>query len=173
MLQATNFSGQNWLITPLSGAGNKKKFLMVLSGIVIIDFKGNSGSSWRHEKVSILPDMVSPLNHAINQNGITRPAGTQGSTYFQGLDLEQWVPFAAPSSMFNKDQSVNSGFAVDLWRPNPFVRGTDLITNAPFNQMFQGILVDIAVRDSDAFFHRLSYNISLVGKIVFSPIIIT
>jgi hypothetical protein len=33
--------------------------------------------------------------------------------------------------------------------------------------------VDVAVRDTDAWLYRLSYHITLIGKIVFVPIIIT
>lgn len=173
MIEAINFAGQNWLITPLSGTGVNRKFLMILSGVVIVDFKGNSGTNWRRETFSIRPDLVNPLNHAINSTGIARPPGTQGANYFTAFSVEQWVPYSAPSSMFNKDQSVNSGFAVDVWRPNPFGAGTDIISNAPLTQLFSGIQVDTAVRDTDAFLHRLSYHISLVGKIKFGPIIIT
>lgn len=173
MIEATNFSGQNWLITPLGGTGNDRKFLFMLSGIVVIDFKGNSGSAWRHETFSIRPDLINPLTWAIDQNGITRPPGTQGSNYYPAFQVEQWVPYGAPSSMFNKDQSINSGFAVDLWRPNPFATGRDPVSNAPVNQLFAGIQIDTAVRDTDAHLHRLSYQVSLIGRIKFGAIIIT
>ena len=75
--------------------------------------------------------------------------------------------------MFNKDQSVNSGFAVDVWRPNPFGTGSDVVNNTPLARLFNGIQVDAAVRDTDAFMHRLSYHISLVGQVKFGAIIIT
>jgi hypothetical protein len=76
------------------------------------------------------------------------------------------------SSIFNQDQSVNSGFAVDVFRPHPFFTATDIFTNTPRNNLFAGIQVDAAVRDSDAYLYRLGYRITLVGKIVFSPVII-
>lgn len=173
MIEATNFAGQNWLITPTPAPNNQKKFLLVLSGVVIIDLKGVSEQNWRREQISIRPDMVNPIKHAITQNGVTTPPGTLGSTYFAGLDVDQWVPFAAPSSMFNRNVAHNSGHAVDTWRPNPFGNGTDLVTNQPYARFFSGINVDVAVRDTDAFLHRLSYHVTLLGKIVFGPIIIT
>jgi hypothetical protein len=75
--------------------------------------------------------------------------------------------------MYNKGQSVNSGFAVDVWRPHHFVTDTDVITNQTINNCFSGIVVDVAVSDIDAYFYRISYHITLIGKIRFGqPIII-
>ena len=165
MTEADRFAGQNWLITPLSGTGANRKFLVILSGIVIVDLKGTSGSSWRHETFSIHPDMISPLNYAITQNGVPKPPDT--ASYFTNLSVEQWVPYAAPSSMFNQNQAVNSGHAVDVWRPNPFGSGKDVISGAQAGRLFNGIQVDTAVRDTDAFLHRISYHISLIGQIRF------
>jgi hypothetical protein len=79
-------------------------------------------------------------------------------------------------SVYNQGQSINSGFAVDVWRPNPFGTGTDAFTNATLNNLFSGIQVDVAVRDTDAWLYRVSwvsYNITLLGKIVFGQVIIT
>jgi hypothetical protein len=92
------------------------------------------------------------------------------STRFQ---VEQWAPFAALSSVFNQHESVNSGFAIDVWRPNHFETMRDALSNAMLDKIFTGLQVDVAVRDSDAWIHRISYEITLLGKIVFSPISIT
>jgi hypothetical protein len=45
--------------------------------------------------------------------------------------------------------------------------------NATFDRLFSGIQVDVAVRDTDAWLYRVSYEIVLLGRIVFGPIIIT
>lgn len=179
MIEATNFAGQNWLITPAALSVNQapgriedQQFLLVLSGVVIVDIKGNSGAQWRRETVSIRPDLFNPLQYAVAQHGIPTPPGSGGSNYWLGFRVEQWAPFAAPSSMFNKDHAVNSGFAVDTWRPNPFSTATGF-GNATLDRLFSGIQVDVAVRDTDAWLHRVSYEIVLLGKIVFGPIIIT
>lgn len=89
------------------------------------------------------------------------------TTTFRGSSL-----FGAISSIFDRNQAVNAGFAVDVWRPNPFGTVTDVITNQPLDRIFTGIQVDVAVRDSDAILHRVSYNICLLGQIVFAPIIL-
>jgi hypothetical protein len=181
MIEVTQFAGQNWLITPAATAANEpppgqiqnQKWLLVLSGVAIVDLKGTSGAVWLRETVSIRPVLNSALNHAINRYAIPRPPGTEGGNYWTGFQVEQWAPFAALSSIFNQGHSINSGFAVDVWRPNPFGTGIDAFTNAPLNNLFVGIQVDVAVRDTDAWLYRLSYNITLLGKIVFGQVVIT
>jgi hypothetical protein len=173
----TNFAGQNWLITPAAPAVGEpapatihdQRFLLVLSGVVIADLEGNSGSAWLHETVSFLPDMAGPqnsgpLNWAIGRFGIPRPTDPNVRVAFS---LEEWAPFASLGSIFNQNQSINSGFAVDTWRPTHFDAGTNALTHAPVGNIFTGLNVDVAVRDTDAWLYRLGYNITLVGKIVF------
>jgi hypothetical protein len=176
MKEITNFAGQNWLITPAALAVGEtppqnisgQKFLLVLSGVGIADFKGNSTSQWLHETFRVFPDLQGPLKYAVNKYHIPLPA-----TEALNFQLEQWSPFAAMSSIFNQNVSNNSGFAVDAWRPNPFGSGTDAVTNQPVGNLFNGVLVDVAVRDTDAIMHRLSYNFTLLGRIVSTRIIIT
>lgn len=93
---------------------------------------------------------------------------TTGSGNRVDFQLEQWSPFAAISSIFNQGPSLNSGFAVNVWRPNPFATGTDAFSGSMLNDLFSGIQVDVAVRDTDAWLYRVSYNITLFGKIVFN-----
>jgi hypothetical protein len=181
MKEVSTFAGQNWLIVPAATAANQapptriqdQKWLLVLSGVAIVDLKGISAAQWLRETVSIRPDLNGPLQYAINRYSIPTPPGSIGANYWAGFQVEQWAPFAALSSIFNQNQSVNSGFAVDVWRPNPFGTGTDAFTSAPLNNLFSGVQIDVAVRDSDAWLYRLSYIITLLGKIVFGPIIIT
>lgn len=175
VLYPSSFAGQNWLITPAALAVNEapprsiteQKWLLVLSGVANINLKGNS-SQWLRETFRIVPDTFAPMDYALNQYNIPTP-----SDYRLRFQVEQWVPYSAPSSMFNKNHSVNSGFAVDVWRPHPFETDFDVDTNAQINRIFSGIQVDVAVSDIDAFFYRLSYHIVLLGRIRFGqPIII-
>lgn len=176
MIFPKSFAGQNWLITPAALAANEsppkyvtdQKWLLVLSGVVILDLKGNS-SQWLRETVLIHPHMIPPLTHAINQYNIPTPP----DGYTPRFQVEQWVPHAGLGSIFNRQHSVNSGFAVDVWRPNPFDTDIDVLTNATIGNLFSGIQVDVAVSDVDAFLYRLSYHITLLGKIRFGqPIIV-
>jgi hypothetical protein len=173
----TDFAGQNWLITPAALAVGEhppasihdQKFLLVLSGVVIANLEGNSGSQWLQETLSFLPDMAGPqnsgpLNWAIGRFSIPKPPGQNFSI---GFSLEEWAPFASLSSIFNQDQSINSGFSVNVWRPNHFATGTDAFTHSAVGNIFTGVNVDVAVRDTDAWIYRIGYNVTLLGKIVF------
>jgi hypothetical protein len=184
MKYLTDFAGQNWLITPAALAVGEhppasildQKWLLVLSGVVIADLKGDSGERWEYQTVSFTPDMAGPddpsstsgpLNWAINHYSIPKPPGSPGVQYLIRFSVEELVPFASLSSIFNQDESINSGFSVEAWRPNHFGIGTDVMSERPVNNLFNGINVDIALRDTDAWIYRLSYNITLIGKIVF------
>ena len=146
-----------------------QNWLLVLSGVVIADFKGNSSNQWLRDSLSFTPDMAGsnnsgPLNWAISRFSIPTP---QNSSYFTAFSVEEWAPYASLSSIFDQDQSVNAGFAVDVWRPSPFTQGTDVLSNLTVGNLFTGIIVDVAVRDTDAWIFRINYNITLLGKIVF------
>jgi tetratricopeptide (TPR) repeat protein len=181
MIEPSSFAGQNWLITPAASAVGAtapsqiedQTWLLVLSGVAIVDLKGVTASEWRRETVLLRPELTGPLRYAINRYQIPTPPGDEGLTFTAELQVEQWAPFAALSSMLNQHESINSGFAVDLWRPNPFATKHDAVSGAQLDKLFNGIQVDVAVRDSDAWIHRVSYHITLLGKIVFTPIVIT
>ena len=176
MIEVTEFAGQNWLITPAASAVNEtppgriqdQKWLLCLSGVAMVGLKGQTSTGWTRTTVSLWPDLQGPMQHAIARYGIPVPQGA--ALWFQ---VEQWAPFASLASIFNKEQSINSGFAVDVWRPNPFGTESDATTHTPVGNIFRGIQADVAVRDSDAFLYRLGYNILLLGKIVPADIIIT
>jgi hypothetical protein len=184
-----DFAGQNWVITPAPLAPGQsrprsihdQKWLLVLSGVVIADLRGEDGE-WGRQTVSFMPDMAGPddpdstsgpLNWAINQYSIPKPAGSPGLDYLIRFSVEEWAPFVAPNAMFNESQSMNHGFAVDAWRPSQFGSGTNLLTKGgtdvltTVNNIFSGINADLAVREKDAWLYRLGYRITLLGKIVF------
>lgn len=176
IIYPSSFVGQNWLLTPVALAANEaplrsieeQKWMLVLSGVANIDIKGN-GSRWLRETIRLAPDLIAAIDYAINKFNIPTPAGS----YTKKFQVEQLVPHATMSSIYNKNHSVNSGFAVDEWRPHPFTSDTDVLTNNPINNIFSGIQVDVAVSDSDAYFYRISYHITLIGKIRFGqPFII-
>lgn len=152
MKQLTEFAGQNWLITPAALAVGEsrpasihdQKFLLVLSGVVYANLKGNSSSQWLYETLSFVPDMAGPqnsgpLNWAISRFGIPKPPGQAGAQFNIVFAVEEWAPFASLSSIYNQDQSINSGFAVDVWRPTHFNTGTDAFTQLPVENIFTGI----------------------------------
>ncbi len=175
-----DFAGQNWVITPVALAANEtppttvasQKWQLVLSGIVMAPLKG-TGNQFLRETMAFIPNMASPINWAINRHSVPRPPGTQSADYDVVFQVEQWAPHAAVSSSSNKGHAVDSGCAVDLWRPSPFIAKIDVFNNAPVGSVFSGVQVDVAVSDIDQYLHRLSYHITLIGRIRFvKPIII-
>jgi hypothetical protein len=184
MKYLTDFAGQNWLITPAALAVGEsppktirdQKWLLVLSGVVFANLKGDNSGDWNHLTVSFIPDMAGaddptsssgPLNFIINKYSIPKPPGSPGAQYLIRFSVEEWSPFVSLGSVFDQGPSINSGFAVDDWRPNHSESGTDVMTNQPVNNIFTGVNADLAVSDSDAWIYRLGYNITLLGKIVF------
>ena len=173
----TTPEGQNWMITPAALALNEpppahvsdQKFLLVLTGVCSLNLKGNQAHDWRRETAEIRPDSFTPLNHAIGRYGIPVPtvAGRSVAPMFQ---LELWAPFAAMSSVWDQG-STDVGAAVDAWRPSPFLNSdgsfmTDY-AGKPITQPFNGIRVDVGIRNDQSILYRLSYNIALLGSIRF------
>jgi hypothetical protein len=167
-VSVSSFANQNWVITPVAvGVGQtpptlaNQDWLLVLSGVAIINLPGNNPNDWRRETLTIIPDIESPINFAITRYGLPAPG-----TDLVGLNLEQWAPFAAVSSGFEKESGgVDAGYAVDAWRNSPFLSVYD-VNGDHVTQLFQGIDVDLAVRNNNATLYRVSFNITLLAKIV-------
>ena len=90
-IPVTNFAGQNWTITPEALAVNEakpsvgaQKFILVLTGVGVINLKGSLPHDWRRETMSIFPDIATPLSFAANKYGIPQPPNT-----LINFDLEQ------------------------------------------------------------------------------------
>jgi hypothetical protein len=180
-----NFTGQNWLITPAALAVGEsppktildQKWLLVLSGVVEANLQGNSNAAWLNQTVSFLPGRSvslgfgvneGPLNYAINHYSIPRPS-TDPKDYDVVFSVQNWAPFASLSSIFDEHQSIDAGYAVNVWRPRHFLTGVKYPdVTQPINNVFTGINVDVGVRDTDAFILKLSYNITLLGTIAFA-----
>src|SRR5215475_560449 len=132
------FAGQNWLITPAALAVGEspprtildQKWLLVLSGVVVVNKQGNSNTDWLRETVTFCPGNSlslgvdpgeGPLKFAINRYSIPTPSHDP-KDYEVVFSLEDfsWAPFASLSSIFDQQQSINAGYAVDVWRPRHF-----------------------------------------------------
>jgi hypothetical protein len=149
-----------------------QKWLLVLSGVALVDLQGTLVNDWRRETLRIGPDLKGPLGRAVSEHRIIRPPGTEGDQYFLGFKVEQVAPFAAPSAVFNAGSSHQAGYAVDNWRLHvpPGPPTPDALSSGTLRDLFNGIEVDLAVRNKAAVIHRVSYNIALLGKIVYGVI---
>lgn len=149
-----------------------EKWHITLSGVAIVDEKATSMNKWTYETLHIFPDIHSPVQYALNNFNLSIPPnipydvrGTGGIAYL--FNVEQYTIMAALGSIFKQEASTNAGFAVNKWEPAPFKKldGND---NAPtLNRIFDGIYVDIATKGA-ATLHRVNFQITLLGKIVFA-----
>ena len=170
-----SFACQNWLITPAARAVNEQvpssisdqTWLFVLTGVGVVDLEGNNVNDWRRETLTLPLDRITDEVMAFALTHYPIPTPDKPGEFFTGIQLEQWSPFSAISSVLDTDTGgVNAGFAVDAWRPTPFLPTSDVNGN-PVDQIFRGIDVDVAVRNNHATLHRVSYHITLLGKIIF------
>ena len=113
--------------------------------------------------------------HGITQSIITvcldRPASRACNITVE-FQVELWAPFAWVSGSIDEDSDY-AQIEVANWRPSPFRTGVDLFTGNPIGNIFNGLVVNCVVADSDAQLLRIGFNITLLGKIVFSEVLIT
>jgi hypothetical protein len=109
----------------------------VLTGVFIVNLMGNS-QNWLRQRIYLsIPIPALPRD--------------------QGIHLEQWAPLFTLSSIYNRNNSVNNGDAID----NFDLSDRELDPN--YGNNVAEFYADIAVRDSDAFIYRIGYNITLKG----------
>ena len=129
------------------------RWLLVLTGVCIIDLQGNNPDDWRRETVHIEFELDPLLRSTIESLGGLIEAASSYSFL-----VTQEASFAAISSVFDKERgAVDAGFAVDAWRLS-----LD-------NEVFNGLDVDVAVRNNHATLHRISFHLTLLGKIHANP----
>jgi len=181
MDELKTFAGQNWLITPAAVAFNDQKshdvhdqkWLVVLSGVAYANIGGTDFDEVPDVKeVVFRPDVSSPCDYAVDNYGVPRPPGVENQEYLVQLQVELWAPFASVSGSLNKDSGY-SQIEVDSWRPNHFFTGFDMFTGQEIGNIFSGLVVDCIVADSDCQLLKIGYNITLLGKIVFTQLRIT
>ena len=179
------FAGQNWLITPAALAVGEsppetildQKWLLVLSGVVVTNLQGNSNAAWLRETVTFLPGnslslglgpSEGPLKYAISHYSIPTPS-QDPRDYDLVFSVEEWAPFASLSAIFDQSQSINAGYAVEVWRPRHFMHALEYPdVTQPIDRIFTGISVDVGISDNDAFILKLGYHITLLGRIAFA-----
>ena len=176
-------SSQNWVITPVGSLVHQtspqiipqQEWEMTLSGVAVINLKSAVSNDWTGEDMSIFPDINGPLQYAISHYSIPVPSNSPyvisnaaiPKRVMPLFQVEQMAAYAALGSVFDEQTAVNAGFSVNAWRPVYYLTFPGTATAPPVNNVFQGIIVSTAVHDIDAWLYRISYQITLVGKIVF------
>jgi hypothetical protein len=170
-LYADFYESQFHFITPAALAVTEQRpqtiadqrWIFKTTGVAIVDFTGKSSVDWSRDELLISPPLGNALNAALARYLIPTPPIKDA---FPWMQVEQWFPQAGLSSVFDRHQAVDMGFAVDRWRPEAR-QAREAATNAVLPNMLSGMRVDLAVRDSDATLHRVSYSITVEGKIKF------
>ncbi len=115
MAQDIRNVANSWVIVPAPWRVNappradEQKWLMTLTGIADINFRGNSTNAWLHETFNLYLDWPSPVSSAY---GKKPPSG-----YNLVFQAEQWAPFATINSIYDVAQSIDAGYAVDSCKP--------------------------------------------------------
>ena len=147
-----SFDVQNWVVVPVAKPKGAA-ILMVLTGVVNVDLSGTIPDDWRRETILIAPDISAPMLYALEHFQL--PSAELLGKPTRVFVVDQWAPFAAVSSVV--DRAGRAGFAVDQWR---------LHGDAGTDRIFSGVEVDVAVLNDHAEMYRVSYNITLEGRIV-------
>ncbi|MEA3011838.1 MAG: hypothetical protein QOD42_383 [Sphingomonadales bacterium] len=143
----------------------EQKWLLVLSGVALVNFEGTLANDWNHETLDLglASALAPPLDHIIGAHRIARPSRQHVASF----QVEQAAPFAGLSAIFGNGSPRQPGYAVDDWGVNLFT-GTEAGTNASLRGLFAGLLVALAVRNRSAIIYRVSYTVSLLGRIRFA-----
>jgi hypothetical protein len=148
MIEVTskNITSPHMMAFPV-GPGNEKNWMMIFSGIAVLPqdhpLRGQS-KAWKHDTLRIyLYDLISA---AIRLSGEEPRDG-----FYLVFSADQWICFATLSSIYDVEQSYYAGFAVE----NVSVSNAD---------PFEGIDVDLAASDSDAYIYRVGFHVTVHGK---------
>ena len=165
MIFALGYESQSHLITPAALAVTEpppasiaeQRWIFHTNGVALVDMKGQSPATWYRDQLLISPNlffgMGGALIPALSRYSIPGPPGTPGRDWVPWMQVENWYPFATLSSIFDQNQAINAGFAVDRWIPQSRP-GTEAVTGNTIQGLLSGMLVDLAVRDNDAILHR-------------------
>jgi hypothetical protein len=170
---------EGYVITPVASAVTDhppteisgQRWLLVLSGVAVCNFEGQTTNDWTRDTILIQPDINGALEDAIASHNIPRPHLQPPTTAVPGFQVNQakGAPFATLNSIFDTPGSLNDGFAVDSWQmSHHFAHNAqhDAYID-PIVDIIDGLTVDAAVRNSDAELYRIGYHITLIGLIVF------
>jgi hypothetical protein len=144
--QRDRFDARHWMFVPIERASQPPnpptvpyRGCITLSGVAIVNFKGES--DWQTE--TFILDLTEDLSKAI----AIAPYKPAPGRMFVPI-AEQWTVFATVNTRSNEHHAVDDGSGVDsFWRD---------VTHVAH------IIVNVAMRDVDAFLIRIGYQLSLL-----------
>ena len=183
-LEVVRYACQDWLITPAALALNEmppasiseQKFVLAATGVGVFTLRTEPTPEWwEYAMLAINPDLDPALEYAIAKWQIPAPPGVAGNAYTRQFQVERMTSLVGLASIEGEpDDLVNRiGFAVDSWKARPFNTMTDAFTSAPLPDLFNGIDAELASWRGKMDIHRVNYQVTLIGRIVFAAVVIT
>ena len=169
MIYPTNFQSKHFLVLPGSDfrSPNELNFMVNLSGVAVIDnFKGATNGDWNQEIIYLnhnymgMDKVLTRVNSLLPALPPNRPDGSSASWAFVPL---QWTIHTSFNSIYNAGTSVNAGYEIDDWK---IVRVDKIISQNNTIKVFEGIKVDLSVRDRDGEIGKIGFDVSLHGYFV-------
>lgn len=120
--------------------GINGQVMYVLSGVILVDMKGSTPNDWWGFAATCTIDIPE------------LPAGS-------GLRIHYHAPFASLNSIYDYNVSNNAGYSVNNFK----LEAVDSVANYGVKQV--NLVFELAARDSDAFIHRVGFNITMTGDL--------
>jgi hypothetical protein len=169
----SQFSGQNWLIVPATpllppDEIRYQRWLLALTGVYAVPFgpRGEGDHGWIPGIESILPDVQTPLNFALDLYGIPHPASEPGHILpFFNLEPDE-APYVNVGGVFAKvGVGAGTSFEVSSWETT-----TETVLDYKGDtaeRVFGGVTVHLQTRNLDTI-SRIAYDFTFRGQIIFA-----
>lgn len=164
----------NWVMVPAAQkmdapSTDDQQWIMTLSGIAEINFRGISETRWRQDVFRLHVNWNSPVATVYQH-----PQPDAFRVIFQVM---QWAPFATINSISTKPRringgnavypKINEGYAVDSCKPVLVdqYNWEDFDRTNPIRNTFDGLNVGVAVRGANTYVHKIGFQVTLLGKV--------
>ena len=162
---------------------NNQDWQLILTGEALVNTTSFASSS---TEVLLLPsgpgssgpglpggmciDSYPALQYAINTFSV--PVPVPAANFSAAVPVFQVEQFAAVTAQaINVGNGSNAGFSINSWQPNPYATVQFTPKTGPvlsFSHVFTGILVNITILTAAHGTARISFQVTLAGKIVFT-----
>jgi hypothetical protein len=168
-LNPDRFDARNWMGLPLERAAQPPTTdgavagtaLIILSGVVLTDFRG--GANWKRDRLTIglSIDFASAFRALPFQ--VPASAPPNGGEWALWLQVSQWSVSCSLNARSNDQTATDDGSAVDRF---------GLVDQQLFNVPGASaqIYADLAARDIDGWVLRIGYLVHVYGQIVLAQV---
>jgi hypothetical protein len=140
------------------------RILCTFTGVIVIDFRGVSPSYWTKDTLRVGLEQYRAIGEAQAQGWLEShtPLPSAGHVYYVTIRDDDIASLVTVNSGYNQNWADNDGKAVDA---------VSVVTNAA--DKLRGVAntplltfdASLAVRDSDAYLHRVGYQVTAVATV--------